>query len=442
VSILSTTQPIGQRLTIGTENAGPIDIVLAADVGTPGAQPAPIAGVDDGGAAEAGTGGLAGLLTYVKGTASQQSFRWNGTRWAGQIDLVPNILFVFPGLAVDASPFFGTVQAAINSLAGGFGVIIVPPLTNITENIVIPATGGMEIQCSDPAFLCTITGTWTDAGGAGGRTLVLSNIACTGSFNFTNSGTFTSLQLFNSSVSGDISIGTQLLYAWGLRPGKSVSANYTTTYDSSINLNGNITCSQANINAVSLLGNAKTYALGFGSLRNCFVGGTAPTFTGTIALLGTPLRNAATFSGAVRADDFSAGFILSKGSTVAGGLTLLNQGFSKGPTAFAANVAPTNMLTVKPPAGLYRVDASVQLTTLATLGPTATFNVGSTDESGAFTLPVFTFDAAAASRAQGSLPFRTNNAAQVTFSIQGITTPGLLAAQYSWTLTPLNSQTV
>lgn len=79
MTVLSTTQPTGQRFTLDTTNAGPIDIVLEPE-GSGGAVPPPIPGVNDGAAVVAGSGGFAGLLTYVKGSVAGQALLWDGTK--------------------------------------------------------------------------------------------------------------------------------------------------------------------------------------------------------------------------------------------------------------------------------------------------------------------------------------------------------------------------
>jgi hypothetical protein len=74
---LVTTQPLGQRFMLMTTAAGELEVFLVPLSSGSGALPAPIAGVDDGGVTIAGTGGFAGLLTYVKGTVNGQVLSWN-----------------------------------------------------------------------------------------------------------------------------------------------------------------------------------------------------------------------------------------------------------------------------------------------------------------------------------------------------------------------------
>lgn len=219
-TLLTTTQPPGQRFTIDTTNAGPLDISLEPDTtATPGAQPPPIAGVDDGGVAIAGTGGSAGLLTYLKGVTVGQLLQWSGTAWgasftaASQVandaagvpgaqvsDALISILatanaagtvattalanaataqatatqaeqpfkgtyYVDPAFAGtqlgSASNPFTTIAAAFAAmLALGLtsGIVRIPPGVTVTENVVFPATGTDWEIASDVAYFGSTNG--------------------------------------------------------------------------------------------------------------------------------------------------------------------------------------------------------------------------------------------------------------------------------------------
>lgn len=116
--------------------------------------------------------------------------------------------------------------------------------------------------------------------------------------------------------------------------------------------------------------------------------------------------------------------------------------------AFAANVATTSLAGVGRPPGTYRAEVTLVATVLATLAANVAFNILSTDAAGAFTAPVplvagvtglytANFNLGTTSRASGSLVFEYAGGAAVdiSFSIQGITTPGPLAAAYNVVLT-------
>lgn len=80
-NVLTTTQPTGQQFQVTRLDGGTLDVTVSPDA-PGGAAPAPVPGVDDGGVAEAGTGGAAGTLVYVRGTTPGDQLTWNGTKWA------------------------------------------------------------------------------------------------------------------------------------------------------------------------------------------------------------------------------------------------------------------------------------------------------------------------------------------------------------------------
>ena len=116
--------------------------------------------------------------------------------------------------------------------------------------------------------------------------------------------------------------------------------------------------------------------------------------------------------------------------------------------AFAANIATTSFAGVHLFAGTYRFDVTILATVLATAAANTAVNIISTDAVGAFTTPVplwannvlaasFNMGAAGFQRASGSLIFayKGGNTDDMSWNIQGITTPGSLAASYQWALT-------
>lgn len=352
-----------------------------------------------------------------------------------------SVFYVNPAIPADATPVFKTIQAAITAAGGNNAQIWLPPFSAFTENLVFPATDTIELMCSDPAFYATITGNMTDAASSASLGVVFTNVSLIGNITFTNTGSFSFLRLFNSQVNGNISIGSMSLQVFGQQPGNSRDPNYTLTYVDYQTLTGNITCGFASINGMGLSGNGKTYTWTDGTLRTCFISGTTPAFVGILTLLDTPTRHAITVTGPVRADDLSAGFLLSKGATISGGLSLLNEAVTHPLTAFADNVAPTPIAPAGvPSSGLYEVQGFMVLTAAGTTG-VASLNVSGTDQAGAYTLPVCTVDIATGVRANGILLVGSNGIANLTFSITGIVTPGALAAQYKIVLRKVDSQT-
>lgn len=121
---------------------------------------------------------------------------------------------------------------------------------------------------------------------------------------------------------------------------------------------------------------------------------------------------------------------------------------SAGAVAFANNVASTSMSGVQKTGGIYRVDVSILIPTLATAAAALAFNILSHDAVAAFTTPVplwangvlgasFNAGAGGVQRASGSLLFsyRGQAADDIALSITGVTTPGPLAGTYQWALT-------
>ena len=94
---LQANVAIGEQLFVLKENGQYLPVTPTPGVPGGGAGPAPVAGVDDGGVAEAGTGGAAGTLVYVRGTAIGQVLTWNGTAWVAPLNLFETQLVYRPG---------------------------------------------------------------------------------------------------------------------------------------------------------------------------------------------------------------------------------------------------------------------------------------------------------------------------------------------------------
>lgn len=350
--------------------------------------------------------------------------------------------YVLPGLLYDQAPYFRTVQAAINAGAGLNVLIELPVFTGLTENLVFPASGAYTLYCPDPHFGYTILGNLSDVASSTGRIIQLINCHVIGNITFINSGTFSSLLLFNSTVDGDISIGSNLLNIYSLESTNSRSANYATTYATYKNIAGNVSCGAMVAQNAGFTGDNKTYAYSDGTFRSCFIGGSTPTLVGLTTLLETPIRGIPTFTGSVRADAFSSGFLLSLPAAISGSLSVIDGSVSTGNVAFAANVGATTLLPAGAPAGKYQVDVTLVATALATLAANTAFNITHTDAAGSVTEAVpldnagvigATFNLGTTSRASGSLVFNSTGAI-VQLSITGITTPGPLAATYNATV--------
>lgn len=104
-------------------------------------------------------------------------------------------------------------------------------------------------------------------------------------------------------------------------------------------------------------------------------------------------------------------------------------------TAQAANIGNTTLLAV-PATGLYTVAVyAVTTTTDAGAGASTTVNVGWTDDSGAQTLPLGTFDLTASKSFMSAGPgaFQVTNGSNITYSVTGGGTYG--AARYSLYIT-------
>lgn len=369
-----------------------------------------------------------------------------------------NTYFVDQSVAVDAAPYFSTIQAAIDAmflLVGNIlpGRIVLAFGGGYAENLSFPNGLSVELACpslAESAILepgATIIGTLTDPAAANlPRTIILTNVRVSGNITFTGTGAGSSLRVSTTAqvaVLGNVSLGAVYrFYVTGQRPGFSLSpttGGYTGTYQGFAAVTGNITCAALALFNASLSTSGKTFVAAICEFNNSKV--TGGTFTcPSVTFINSSTSAACAFSGLVRADNFSAGFLVAKGCTAVGALSLLDASVTKGPTAFANNVALANVAPAGiPVAGTYEIKVNLVRTVAGTAG-VASFNVAATDAAGAFTLPVCVLDVAVLARASGSLIFSTAGAVAIQFSITGIVTPGALAATYEMVLRKLDSQ--
>ena len=198
-----------------------------------GATPAPVAGVDDGAVALAGTGGSAGLLVYLKGVAgSVLSWSVAASKWVaaavapfrGTFYVDPN----FTGLqAGSASNPFTTVAAAFAAAAAlslTAGIIRIAPGVNLTENIVFPSTGGSWGLISDDptgTWQTLITGTVTMNTAAASQ-FAIQNIDVegnvSGNISAGGAGQFNYVRFVDTFVDGTVTLTSSAAASWTCEP--------------------------------------------------------------------------------------------------------------------------------------------------------------------------------------------------------------------------------
>lgn len=406
-----------------------------------------------------------GVLSYLKGTIDQQALRWSviGAAWLAQVDLQPNIYWVISSLAADASPYFSTVQAAINAAgaSGNASVVNLEPGTQYNENIVLPNGKQIVLNCpqqggTSAAVNAIIIGTVTDTAGAANSNFVFRNVLVQGNITFIGTGATSQLafdcDLATSGntgiiVTGAVAIGVYAFRVAGRSPPAIFSASQPYTPITLNAVSGNITCAVLTMynSGLPLAGGARTLTVSSGCFfQNCNLNVTGLVVTcPSVTLINTTTRSATvppSFSGEVHADPFSAGCLLGHGFQGAGTLLMLDGSFSKGPTAFAANLAATKIVLLgTPSAGMYEIKGDMVKTVAGTAG-VASLNVNYTDAAGAVSVPICTMDVLTGLRAGGSVVFESTGAADITLSITGITTPGTLAATWRVNLRKVNSQ--
>jgi hypothetical protein len=328
-----------------------------------------------------------------------------------------------------SSTSFNTIQAAINAATPGqFTQIYLPPATVFNENITFPAGAFIEIitPIQTGFGVSVITGTVTDSGSSIQMAVGFTNTYVTGSITLRASAPFSFLSLRGSQVSGPISAPSMTVWVYGHLPPQSLQAGaYSTTVAPVVDMAGVISASRLLIGqGVRVSGNLTAiFTLLSDAVLAC------ATVTGNLDVLRSAAQAVVAVTGAVRADGFSMGQLIAAGVTATGGLTLLDSGPTVPLTAFAGNVAATGIQVATPPVGMYEVRGIMLRTANGTTG-TAVLNVSGTDEAGAFTIPLCSFDiASGVVRASGSAIIRSTGAANLTYSITGIVTPGALAAQ-------------
>lgn len=449
-TLLTTTQPTGQRYTIDTTNAGPLDISLVPDTtGTPGAQPPPIAGVNDGAVALAGTGGSAGLLVYLKGVAgSVLSWSVAAASWVAaavapfRATFHVDPLFTGAVFSGSASNPFKTVAAAFAAAATlglTAGIIRLAPGINLAENIVFPATGGMwAIISDDPTstWQTIITGTVTlNTSGpcqfAISRIDVEGNVA--GNISAGGTGQFNYMRFDDCFVDGTVTLTSSAAASWNceaLGRGRRGSGGED-GFQGACTVTGRI--------------QAQGWAFFAG------VAWSAPTQFDYCVLPATLTSNAASsvqitscqFPVAtsfvstaglctVTMDSFSTRGAMSAGLTTSGAGTsaFFSAGGSSGTRQLLANNAGVFTLSNRYPTCQMVVDVALTLLVPGTLGAIQA-TVTYTDLTGTSRSRAVggTLNAAGAAGdfISGQLSFSQNGAANIQLQLTGVVTPGALS---------------
>jgi len=434
---------IGEQLFVLKENGQYLPVTPTPGVPGGGAGPAPIAGVDDGSVALAGSGANAGLLVYLKGVAtSVLSWSVSAAAWvAAGVAPFKGTYYVDPGFVglstgSQSNPF--TSYAAAFAFAAGLGItngiIFQAPGTNAVENVTFPLTGEWELAAQPGQAGLTeavITGNIDISASASARR-ALTNLRMVG------------------NLTGNCSAGTQRILCSG------TTVTGTTT----------LTATGAGVQRLATRSGTSAAAAG-GNVQACFFQGAtsiAGTYWGSDAIFSVSLSVTATSSFSfcdlpptISSTGATALFMTNCTNTVGGSLaftatsgtmqlrpdyatlselqrvgTVLTGAVSiQGLTGRSSvSVQPSNVgntfISGILPAGLQVMEAC--LTLLTNVGGTtagnASLNVIYTDATGTLvTESVATLNVGGAigSKARGSLPFSQNGATAVLFSVTGIT---------------------
>lgn len=354
---------------------------------------------------------------------------------------LPRQLFVDPSIPADAAPVYKTIQAAINSIAqpqSAAAEIYLPPGQALTENLTFP--GGCQISIVGGEFSAAITGSVVDTGGTAFTFIHFKGVILTGNISLTANQNFNQLWFDNTIYAGNVAANHYDVVAFSSF--EFCSNHVTGDAFTRGSITGTIDCNNCALRAVTYSG-ASITAHGVScllSLEKVALGSAVSISVPFVDIINTTVHQSGpvTLSAGARADAYSMGQLLSRGVTcTTGTLALLGADVSLPSTAFAANVGATTIASSTPPAGLYRADVSMLKTVAGTSG-VASFNISTTDSLGAFTSPVATLDVVTDTRKQGSLVFRSNGTAQITYSITGVTTAGSLAATHKLVLTKVD----
>jgi len=433
---------IGEQVLLLKENGQFLPITPTAGVPGGGAGPAPLAGVDAGAVALAGTGASGGLLVYLKGVAGSL-LTWSVTAasWVaagvapflGTYHVDPT--FTGTQTGSESNPFTSYAAAfafAATALVAN-GIIYQAPGTNAVENVVFPTTGEWELsaQPGQAALTTGITGN-VDISATASARRALTNLRITG------------------NITGNCSVGTQRILCSG------TSTTGTTT----------LTQTGAGIQRLATRSGTSAAAAG-GNVQSCiFAGATsiAGVFWGSDAIFSTSLSVTATSSfsfcdmppitsstGAVAlfmtncsnaiggplAFNATSGTLVLKpdyatlselqrvGTTFTGAVSLksLINNSSRSVQVGAVGVTPLSAIL---PAGLMVYEACL---TLLANGGTATgnavLNAVYTDATGTLVTEAVTtalnVAGALGSKARGVLPVTQNGGSAPSFSVTGIT---------------------
>jgi hypothetical protein len=332
---------------------------------------------------------------------------------------------------------YTTIAAALAALPSTGGIVEVPPLTTITENIAIPNGGEWEIRC-DSLFGGVITGNITLDSTAQTVTK-LTNLKVSGNVSGEANAVANALYVGNCKITGNVSLtgaGGGFWYSdwqgFGTKNFTGIGGNVSGTaavfggiYASNWDFVGAMTYAQLEANNCRL---PTSHSINAGSvgvlLESCYFVG-ATTFT---AASGTP---------PISCDQASMGRLLKAGCTAAGGAVFSSTCgvYKKAVVAYAANVSSTNIISAtNNPPGQYRVDFVNEVTAGAAGASVA--NVIYVGRNGALTQPVTS--AIDTGQASGEFTFYHDGSAPIKYSV-GSVTPSSLAASLSIALTYLGN---
>jgi hypothetical protein len=445
---LQANVAVGEQLFVLKENGQYLPLTPTPGVPGGGAGPAPIAGVDDGGVAEAGLGPAAGTLVYVKGDATAEVLTWNGTSWVA-LGISPfratfNVDPTFAGkqLGSESNPFVTVAAAFAAAAAQGLTsfLVLVPPLVTITENIVFPTAGNVEIAAQNLAspnpanFTGTITLTNTASAfytfsGVQLSGAVSGNAAATMRVLFQNTRATSTVNLTASA-----GISLRAIFE-GIGPG---SSGVIGTVNGALTIAGSIVA-----RGYRFLG-LVSYSAGIGSVFTTCSFDVGVTTTGAGAVQGTyyscfnngaPLVfTASSGSMQVLLDGATAANFLQIGTTISGAVTFTTLRGNGATRQTLANNSGAIPLGGRYPSSQVTINVSLTLLAVGTLaaiqaavtytdmtGALVTQNIGGTLNGGA--------GGAIGDKLNASLSFSQNGATAITVQFTGVTTPGALSFQ-------------
>jgi hypothetical protein len=433
---------LGEQLFVLKENGQYLPVTPTPGVPGGGAGPAPIAGVDDGGVAEAGSGGAAGTLVYLKGTAAVpgQVLTWNGSAWVA-LGVAPfrATFFVDPAFAgtstgSEANPYntIAAAFAAAAALAIASFIVYVPPNATITENVVFPNGGNVELAAQPTwgYFAAIINGTIDLSTNASARR-ALTGLQVTGVVSGNCSAGTGQTKLTNCALTQPMSLTATGAGTWraffsgnsGNGPSGAGGSSVAVTVaglviGQSWAFGGTLTFSGPSVlQQCSSFGGFASTAAGANTLR------LTDTFFAVAAVVNF---NAASGSLVVSLDGATASSLQAQGMTTTGATTITTVNAQRSVSQVVTVNTGANITAAPAPAGLYEAIGSLELAA-AGVGA-AVLNVTYTNLAGVLTTlavtPALAMAGAVGSEVSGSVSFQHNGATAIAFTVTGIVTPG------------------